>query len=207
MKYIYLHGFASSPSSSKAQYFVRQFHDRGLALEVPALDGGDFENLTITRQLAILTQLAAGEPAVVIGSSMGGYLAALYASLHPEVSKLVLLAPAFYFPQRWPQTMGVEKAEQWKRSGTMSVFHYGNAQHRSIGYGLITDASSYPAEPGFTQPGLIFHGRFDDVVPAAYSEEFALSHPNVRLLLLDSDHQLTDQADVLWNESSRFLFD
>src|SRR5262245_28397540 len=83
MRYVYLHGFASGPQSRKAQFFREKLASVGVALEIPALDEGDFEHLTITRQLAFLTRLLLGEPVVLMGSSMGGYLAALYASHHP----------------------------------------------------------------------------------------------------------------------------
>ena len=44
---------------------------------------------------------AAAKPAILMGSSLGGYLAALYACQHPEIERLILLAPAFQFPRRW----------------------------------------------------------------------------------------------------------
>jgi uncharacterized protein len=56
------------------------------------------------------------------------------------------------------------------------------------------------------QPALIFHGTDDSVVPYAYSEEYAAHHPNVRLRLLKSDHQLTDVTPVMWEETAEFLF-
>src|SRR5262249_42588742 len=98
---LYLHGFASGPSSSKAQFFKRRLEAEGATVEIPALDGGDFENLTITGQLEIIQKTADGGPVSLMGSSMGGYLAAIYAWIHPEVAKLVLLAPAFGFARRW----------------------------------------------------------------------------------------------------------
>src|SRR5690348_17748458 len=53
-----------------------------------------FEHLTISGQLGVLERTLQNEPVRLIGSSMGGYLAALYAARHPEVDRLVLLAPA-----------------------------------------------------------------------------------------------------------------
>jgi len=99
---VYLHGFASSPLSGKAQFFRRKFEALGIAMEIPQLDEGRFEELTISSQLAVIERAVGEQPAILIGSSLGGYLAALYASRHPSrVSKLVLLAPAFQFPRRW----------------------------------------------------------------------------------------------------------
>ena len=100
-QFVYLHGFASSPQSSKAQYFRKQFEEKGLTLEIPALDGGDFTHLTITGQLKLVDAAVAGRPTILFGSSLGGYLAALYAARHANIEKLVLLAPAFRFPSRW----------------------------------------------------------------------------------------------------------
>ena len=205
MRYIYLHGFASSPASKKAQFFRDRFAGEGVDLEVPVLDGGDFEGLTITRQLHTIERLAASGPLCIMGSSMGGYLAALYASLHPETSKAVLLAPAFGFTRRWPLSLGPERVEEWRRNGRMTVLHYGEKRNRDIGYGLLEDGLNYPDYPDFAQPALIFHGSADPVVPAEYSRGFAASHSNAELHILDSGHELIDQLDFMWAATRRFL--
>ena len=95
---VYLHGFASSPKSRKAQFFGRHLEGLGYAVEIPDLAEGDFEHLTLSGQLRVIERVAAGRAVTLIGSSMGGYLAGLYASRHPEVERLVLLAPAFRIP-------------------------------------------------------------------------------------------------------------
>jgi uncharacterized protein len=205
MRVLYLHGFASSPASGKAAYFRERFAHRGVHIEIPNLVEGDFEHLTITGQLHVIERTARGEAVVLIGSSMGGYLAALYASQHDEVPKLVLLAPAFRFPQRWPEDLGPIRTRHWQETGRLEVFHYGENRHRYIGWGLIEDGMKYDPMPGFSQPALIFHGTDDVVVPYAFSEEFAAKHPNVTLRLLESDHQLTEVTGVMWEEISRFL--
>jgi pimeloyl-ACP methyl ester carboxylesterase len=206
VRVLYLHGFASGPVSGKAQWFRRCFAERGVTLEIPELIEGSFEDITITGQLGVIERTAKGEPVSLIGSSMGGYLAALYASRHPEVEKLVLLAPAFHFPQRWPEELGEEKAAEWRRTGRLEVFHYAEGRPRNVGWNLIEDGLRYDAEPSFGQPALIFHGVNDDVVPPAYSEAFAARHPNVRLRLLASDHQLTDVTQLIWDDIAPFLF-
>lgn len=176
-----------------------------MELEIPELVEGDFEDLTITGQLGVIERLAGGESVSLIGSSMGGYLAALYASRHPEVERLVLLAPAFHFPQRWPDELGAEKATEWQRTGRLEVFHYAEGRPRHVGWQLIEDGRRYPAEPSFAQPALIFHGLADTVVPPAYSEAFAARHPNVQLHLVASDHQLTDTTQFIWDRMKVFL--
>ena len=202
---LYLHGFASGPQSRKAGSFSERLRAAGAQVDVPDLAAGNFRNLTITGQLAVIEKAARGEPVSLIGSSMGGYLAALYASHHSEVDKVVLLAPAFYFPQRWEDYLGSEKMAEWKRTRAMSFFHYSDQCFRDLDYALVEDGLRYPPAPDFGQPALIFHGRFDDTVPSQYSVEYAAAHPNVRLRLLDSGHELTDVLDIMWAETKAFL--
>jgi predicted esterase YcpF (UPF0227 family) len=101
-RFVYLHGFASSPSSRKAQFFEERFRELGIGLEIPELAEGNFQNLTLSAQLKVVERVCGDSTVSLIGSSMGGYLAALYAARHAEVIKLVLLAPAFSFASRWP---------------------------------------------------------------------------------------------------------
>lgn len=199
---VYLHGFASGPASGKAGFFQRKFAQCGVLMEIPQLDEGHFENLTISGQLAVIDRTLGGQPAILMGSSLGGYLAALYAARHPEIERLVLLAPAFQFPRRWQEHFS---AEEWKREGSITVFHYGEGRERRLGYQFVEDAALYEDEPGFSQPALIVHGVRDDVVPAGISSVYAGRHTNVKLILMESGHQLTDVLEPMWVQISDFL--
>lgn len=209
IRIVYLHGFASGPSSSKARYLRHRLEAAGACVAVPDLAAGDFEHLTITGQLAVVEALARPtgnpEPVALAGSSLGGYLAALYAARHPEVSRLALLAPAFGFGHRWPERLGAASMEQWRATGTMDVYHYAENRTCAISYQLISDASIYEDEPDFHQPALIFHGAHDDVVPAALSRNFAARHPNVTLQILDSGHDLLNVLEYMAEKIEEFL--
>jgi hypothetical protein len=209
MRHIYLHGFASSPSSKKAQFFEARMAEAGRTLEIPDLTPpeaeGGFGALTITGQLKVVERLAAGEAVIMWGSSMGGYLAALYASTHPETSRVVLLAPAFDFARRWRERLGEEVFENWRASGWLDVFHYGAARDERVGFGLMEDALRYPGYPVVKQPALIFHGRQDDVVPQALVDEFVRRTPHAEYHLLDSGHELTDCLEYMWVRIAPFI--
>ena len=201
---VYLHGFASGPASTKARFFREFLEKAGARVDVPDLAAGDFEHLTLSSQLAVIAG-AAGDPVALIGSSMGGYLAALYAARHSEVERLVLLAPAFGFARRWAAYLGAAVVEQWRRNGTMDVFHYADNRSRRLGYQLMADAERYEDYPDFKQPALIFHGAHDDVVPVRYSEEFAATHANARLEVLNSGHELLDVLDYMAPQIAAFV--
>lgn len=202
---LYLHGFASGPDSRKARYFREKLAAYDISLELPDLADGDFRNLTLTGQLNVIGRIARNEPVFLIGSSMGGYLAALYASQHCEVEAVILLAPAFNFYERWTSTIAAADLAKWKRDGEVPVFHYAAGRQVPIGYQLMEDAQRYEAFPAFTQPCLDFHGVQDPVVPVEYSDQFARDRPNVELIRLPSGHELTDVLDDIWDRAGQFV--
>jgi pimeloyl-ACP methyl ester carboxylesterase len=205
LRVVYLHGFASSPRSRKAGFFAEKLAAEGISVEIPTLDEGQFERLSITRQLRLLDRSIGDLPVVLIGSSLGGYLAALYAALHSTVARLLLLAPAFRFHDLWTTRMNPRDLAAWKEAGCVPIFHYGEAREMSIGYELIADAAQYAPEPDFRQPALIFHGTRDTSVPVEFSADFVRSHANARLIRMDSGHELTDVLEQIWERAKGFL--
>ena len=176
-------------------------------MQAPAMDRGNFEKLTITDQLQVVDEAVGGEPAVLIGSSLGGYVGALYAARNAQVQRLVLLAPAFNFHDLWMSSMEPEKLRLWREKGALPVFHYGEGREVPIGYQLIDDAAKYEPWPNVRQPALLFHGTDDASVPVEYSSAFVRDHPNARLIRMTSGHELTDVLDQIWDGAKLFLLD
>ncbi len=205
MRVVYLHGFASGPQSRKARFFSELLYSAGVDVTVPDLAEGRFRELTVTAQLAVIARACRKGPVTLIGSSMGGYLAALYAARHAQVERVVLMAPAFAFAETFAAAVGEDQMNMWLLIGSMEVPHYADNCMRELGWQLMDDARDYEDEPDFQQPGLIFHGVHDTVVPVEYSRRFAGAHPNVRLIELDSGHDLTDVMDRMGAETLRFL--
>jgi pimeloyl-ACP methyl ester carboxylesterase len=204
-RYLYLHGFASSPRSRKARYFLDHFAELGLPLEILQLDCGDFEHLTLSGELQLLAEAAQNEPCVLVGSSLGGYLAALYAARNGNVQSLVLLAPAFRFPTHFPASLGDARLAAWKATGKLSVFHYADGAERALHYEFYRDGIQYEPEPDFRQPALIVHGTHDEVVPAEFSIAYAEGRENIDLHLVDGGHELTAQLADIWSLVAPFL--
>jgi len=202
---LYLHGFASSPSSRKARLFGEHFSQAGLPVTVPDLSEGRFHDLTLSGQLRVIEHSAQGGPVDLIGSSMGGYLAALYAARHPEVRRVVLMAPAFGFARRWAAELGEPRMELWRTTGSLEVFHYATSRPEPLGWGLMQDALQYEDEPRVEQPVQVWHGVRDAVVPIEASRSFAMNNPSARLIEVDSDHELADVAAHIAGEALAFL--
>jgi uncharacterized protein len=205
--YIYLHGFSSGPGSTKAKYIQAQCVQIGIDLQVPDLNQDDFTHLTISRQITQVLALFPPDGSLVtlIGSSLGGWIATLIAQNHPQVEKLVLLAPAFDFLAHWLPKIGEQRLDLWQQTGYISIYHHAIKDLSPLHYDFLIDAQTYPpAEIDRVLPTLIIHGIHDDVIPIAASQNFATEHPWVELLEWDSDHQLTDLNPQIWQEICRF---
>jgi pimeloyl-ACP methyl ester carboxylesterase len=201
----YLHGFASGPGSTKARFFRARFAEVGATLEIPVL-APDFTHQTVTSMLAIVEELLAHAPAVLLGSSLGGYLAALAAARQPaRVRALVLFAPAFGFLQRWEERAGAHAMARWRARGTEPVFHYALGREVPLAIDLLDDARRWPVEPDRAAPTLVFPGRRYAGVPVAAGEHFARARPGRELVVLDSGHELTDVLEPMWERTRTFL--
>src|ERR1035437_9777602 len=132
-----------------------------------------------------------GKRELRLESAQKGTAVAASPARHPEVSRVVMLAPAFGFAHRWAERIGAAAVEAWRATGAVEVFHYGENRQRRLSYALLDDGLGYEDYPDFAQPALIFHGAHDDVVPARYSSEFAGTHPNAHFETLDSGHDLS----------------
>jgi predicted esterase YcpF (UPF0227 family) len=208
MNYLYLHGFASSPQSTKAKFIQKRFAEMGLTLHVPDLNLNDFSTVTLSDQLDYLdrTYLNNNELLVVIGSSLGGFLAVQLAAQKTQVQKLVLFAPAFGFSQRIAKALGEENVTKWRQDDIREFYHYGLKRNVNLHFNFFVDAQKYSDEKlTRSLPILIFHGIYDDVVPAALSEDFAKMRSQVTLKLLDDDHALGKDLDSIWQDTKHFL--
>ena len=207
MKFIYLHGFASTPESTKAVYLRECFTECNISLEVPDLNQGDFSHLTIARQIAQVQALFPpdGTPVTLIGSSLGGLTSAWLAEKHSQVQRLVLLAPAFGFLAHWLPQLGEEKLFEWQTSGYFPIYHYGEKRSIPLHYKFVEDARQYQETQLFRPvPTLILHGQCDEVIPINASRNYASLRPWVQLIELDSDHGLRDVMPQIWEATQGF---
>ena len=167
MQVLYLHGFASSPQSSKATFLARKLAERGIAMTTPDLNEPDFSSLTVSRMLGQASDAlnSTTGPVAVVGSSLGGFVAVQAAHQHPSrITRVVLLAPALDFDGKRLSDLGDRGLEAWRSSNQLAVFHYGQGRMMTVHYDLYADAGRYnafethaqPARPDL--PGTFRHG-------------------------------------------------
>ena len=206
----YLHGFASSPKSTKVGYFTDRLLEHGNLVRCPDFNEPDFTTMTLTRMVERLGgELAAlgGEPATLIGSSLGGTLAILAAArFAPQVERLVLLAPAVMFAKPGHHLLPPERIEEWRRGRTLPFFHYAAGVERDLDFAFYEDSLQHDAfNTAFVQPAMIFQGLQDTSVDYRTVEAFAKTRTNVTLALLEDDHQLIASLPRIWNDVQPFL--
>ena len=204
--YIYLHGFASGPGSTKARYIQERFARIGIELLVPDLNQDDFTHLTVSRQIAQVVDLFPndGTPVTLIGSSLGGWISAIIAQDYLQVNNLILLAPAFDFLNHWLPKIGSRELSSWQSSGYLPIYHHALKDLSPLHYDFLVDARKYPlAQIDRVLHTLIIHGTNDDVIPISASRNFGADRPWVELLEWESDHQLTNSLDRIWQEICR----
>lgn len=205
--FIYLHGFASSPKSKKAQEIGDRFSQLHIPIKIPDLNAGDFSQLTITRQLnQVRNEFPDADiPVTLIGSSLGGLTAAHLAQQNLQVQRIVLLAPAFNFLNHWLSSLGEETVRNWQQEEYLQVYHYGEGRSLPLSYNFLIDAAQYQESQLLRSiPTLILHGQHDEVIPITASREFARLRPWVELVELNSDHALGNVIDEIWQAICSF---
>jgi pimeloyl-ACP methyl ester carboxylesterase len=208
IRFVYFHGFASSPQSQKATAFSKRFAELGLPLTIPDLEGGDFKHLTISRQLRIIEKTLDSSPGAsfgLIGSSMGGYLAALTSQIRSDVKGAYLMCPGFNFIQRWRSAFS-EQTRKEGGAGLIQVFNYRYNRTMELDPGIFEDGEKWErAKYERPVPTRIVHGIHDDTVDIGESRNFARNHPWASLKEVDSDHGLLSHLDWILDDCLDFF--
>jgi hypothetical protein len=206
---IYVHGFASGPSSTKAAFFSSNLRRIGFTVHVPDMNGDNFSDLTISNQLQLIESniQAAGSDVFAVGSSMGSLLSVLASQRLPAIKALILMAPGFGLNRRWPEILGPDRFNEWKQRGTIDTHHHGFGREMPLKFSMFEDATKHQTENlRVAVPTLVMHGVNDTVVPCEESKRFhELNSDFAELHMLNSDHGLTDCLPMLWTLTEEFM--
>ena len=209
--FIWLSGYRSDMAGGKAQAVSSWAWKNGNGAVLFDYSGhgeseGRFEDGTISAwredALAAIDTLSDG-PLVLVGSSMGGWMALLAALARPErVKALVLIAPAPDFTEKlmWAGLTPEQQEEIMTRGLTLRPSDYGTPD--PITKALIEDGRGWQildAPIAFDGPVRILQGMEDPDVPWTHAlriNERLTSSDVVLTLIKDGDHRLSRDQDV-----------
>lgn len=168
---------------------------------------GDFREGTVTRwrndALAIIDRLATG-PQILVGSSMGGWLALLASRLRTDrVRGIVLIAPAADFTEAllWRRLSESARRSITETGEWLMPSRY-DPQPYPITRALIEDGRKHLILEGdalhWSIPIRVLQGMNDLDVPWEHALKLVLKvHGDIRLTLVkDGDHRLSRPADL-----------
>lgn len=216
---VWLPGFKSEMTSTKASALAGWTASRGLAMT--RLDysghgqsGGSIEDGTVGRWAqevrTVFVERTAG-PQIVVGSSMGGYLALLLLRglmrddpAHAQrIKALVLIAPAWDMTERlmWPRMSAAARAAILETGVYFRPSAYGDGPYpitrRLIEEGRDHLIGAAPFDPG--RPIHILHGLQDPDVPWEHTLDLVahLDGDWTRVAAVpDGDHRLSRPEDI-----------
>ena len=215
----WLGGFKSDMKGTKAQALDRWAQAQGRACvrfdySGHGESGGDFIEGTIGRWLdesiEVYRQFAQG-PQVVVGSSMGAWLALLLARSLREskggspIAGMVLIAPAVDFTEElmWKPFSDAIKREIEEKGVWMRPSEYSEGPY-PITKGLIEDGRKHLLLGGLIEIGCPVHilqGVQDPDVPWRHAVELVARFARddvVLTLIKDGDHRLSRPEDIEW---------
>ena len=208
---VFLPGFRSDMQGSKALALREHCLATGRALLRFDYSGhgesaGRFEDGTIGQwaadAIAVFDALTEG-PQVLVGSSMGGWIALLLARARPDrIAGLIGIAPAPDFTETlmWPEFTDAQRAELMAKGVLYLPSQYGDPT--PVTSALIEDGKLHnvlDAPIPLDCPVRILHGMQDPDVPWRHALRLvdALAGKDVRLhLIKDGDHRLSRPEDL-----------
>jgi pimeloyl-ACP methyl ester carboxylesterase len=209
---VWLGGFHSDMTGTKAQVLADQARVSGggyLRFDYfgHGESDGDFADGTITRwredALAVIDDLTEG-PLVLVGSSMGGWLACLAAIARPDrVKAMVLIAPAPDFTEKLmePELSAEAKAAIARDGRWIRPSEYDDGGY-AITRELLEDGARWSILSGpvpIDVPVRVLQGGADPDVPWTHALELANSLTStdvVFTLIKDGDHRLSRPQDL-----------
>ena len=201
---ILCHGMESNKDSDKLVLLSRALAQRGAMVlrfdfRYVGESSGKFEDITYSGEVedlkaahALVQSRISGKIAI-LGSSMGGTVALLFAAQQPSLAALATVAAPIH-PERFPsRVLTPAQTDEWRVRG---FTHY-NGQRLNLS--LLDDLESLDvpaAVKKITCPVLILHGDADEVVPVeeAYEINACLTNSTRLSILPGTDHRLSDPA-------------
>ena len=207
---MFVHGLMSHMQGEKASFLSRRARAEGwdylrLDLSGHGRSEGAFRNCTISRwrdDVLLALDRHAAAPVILVGSSIGGWIALLVALARPErIAGLLLIAPAPDMTRRVAAALPHEARAALERDGVwLRPSRYG--EPIPVTRRMLDDGERLCLLDGpiaLSCPARILHGQLDPDVPWQGSLQLAarLQSTDVQTILLKhGDHRLSHPRDL-----------
>jgi pimeloyl-ACP methyl ester carboxylesterase len=168
---------------------------------------GSIETYTVTNYLGAVNELIehyGGKPTVLVGHSLGGYVAILAGASNPNVTAYVALMSL---------VVGSEKREdtEWKVNGKVTFYrdlppgdhHTAEQKRYDLPYSFFEDTLTYDVKAALSncnKPKLFILGKHDTQNASSYpSEEYGLIAQPKQLIEIDSPHGYRYNKEIIEN--------
>jgi len=201
---ILCHGMESDKNSEKLIFLGRQLAQSGVLVlrfdfAYVGESSGKFEDITYSGEVDDLSSAYAWvqsrrpDKTALLGSSMGGTVALLYAAREPSVAGVVTVAAPLH-PERFPRrVLTAAQLEEWRERGFTTY------NGRRLNVSLLEDLERLDVAAAARNVGcpvLILHGDADEVVPVdeAYELNSCLVNSKRLSILKGGDHRISTPA-------------
>ena len=174
----YIHGYESSPDGAKGIIFKEKLNAK--AIKYRDCKPEEIVILNCLRRIA--EEIKHDKDAVLIGSSLGGFLAAKTALKHSNVKKIILLNPAVI-----PPSIDINTIKDMPMS-ILTDMKDNRLFNEKLGTKIF-----------------IFAGTEDEIVPPNWVIEFARSQ-EATVRFLHDDHRFTSNIDRLPDLITEILY-
>ncbi|MET0151997.1 MAG: alpha/beta fold hydrolase [Candidatus Binatia bacterium] len=202
---ILCHGMESTKEGTKHRRLGEQLSSHGIAtlrfdFSYVGESEGDFADLTFRGEAEdlggawdFLRERVTG-PIGILGSSMGGAVALLFAAAEPGVRSLATIA-AVAHPERIVAELRPTELERWRKEGVLSL---GGVRLRSTFLDDVQTLDVVAACRKVRSPTFVAHGDADRVVPCTDAAEIgaALGGEHVVKIYPGADHRFSRPADL-----------
>jgi pimeloyl-ACP methyl ester carboxylesterase len=202
---ILCHGMESTKEGTKHRLLAERLSDRGMAVlrfdfSYVGESEGDFADLTFRGEVEDLGGAwdffrgRVGGSIGILGSSMGGTVALLFAAVEPGVRALATIA-AVARPAQILSELRPLELERWRQEG---VYSLGGIRLKSAFLEDVETLDVLGACRTIACPTFLAHGDADRVVPSAAAEEIAAAmRAESRVKIYPgADHRFSKPSDL-----------
>lgn len=210
---IYIHGFGNNKDSSKAKKISDIAHQNwynfmSFSFRWNWKSQWTFEKMTLSSNIEdlknVINCLSKYYSIILVWSSFWASSVIWYLSKEWQnnwnIKKTILLAPVLKLQDRLQDKFGIDFRDKLKQYGHIDFYHFKDKKEAKLTLWFFNDLCLYNLEESLSEitlPITIIHWTQDKVINAKYSIKYAKSHKNIETLLVEDDHNISNNISII----------